>query len=58
LIKRLDEDDNLDGNERALLAYIKHKVVEIDPALDPYFKNTGSDTVSHGVLVKRVRGGN
>ena len=41
LIERLDEDDNLDGNERALLAYIKHKAVDIDPALDPYFEKYG-----------------
>ena len=41
LIERLEEDDNVDDNERALLAYIKEKAVEIDPAMDPYFEKYG-----------------
>ena len=41
LIERLQDDDRVDGNERALLAYIKQKAVEIDPALNPYFEKYG-----------------
>ncbi len=38
LIERLEEDDRIDENEWALLAFIKEKAVEIDPALVPYFE--------------------
>ncbi len=41
LIERIDEDDVIHDNERALLAYIKEKAVFIDPALDPYFAKYG-----------------
>ena len=41
LIERIDEDGELHDNERALLAYIKQKAVDIDPALDPYFEKYG-----------------
>ena len=41
LIERLEEDDRIDKNETALLAFIKEKAVDIDPALIPYFEKYG-----------------
>lgn len=41
LIERLEEDDRIDENEWALLAFIKEKAVDIDPALVPYFEKYG-----------------
>lgn len=41
LIERIEEDDVIHDNERALLAYIKEKAVFIDPSLDSYFEKYG-----------------
>ena len=41
LIERLEEDDRIDKNEMALLAFIKEKASDIDPALIPYFEKYG-----------------